>query len=283
MIFFLLCVFIVQEPATDVDKASVQKMFDACVKQATEGKRNAIKAINSKIEFLNFVRKSKLNPSDTSFANWNYNPITGESIYNARFKTQREKTDYEKALRKEICDKKASLKDRKPFAFPSIHAPNQAVVGVFLEEKVRIVSVVDKDTLVVQLSRIAEDNYYHLTGLETTGFVDDSILTLDVPIVRNGTARAMASTVVSYRLITKEEAEELASMFRAIEDGEKIRSWESADRKHSTRAKLVGFDLKTVKLEKEDGEIAELPLAKLSKEDQSYVQRALGLEPMDVP
>jgi hypothetical protein len=286
MIFFLLCVFIGQEPATDTEKVSVQKMFELGTQYARNANKNAVAQVNAKIAFLAFVKKTKPNPEHGFYVYQGYDWEKQEGAnFRASFNNQKEKAEYEKKLRQEILDAKKVLLNARKFVVSTINSQHLGPFGSPFEEEIEVVRVLDDDSCVFYFKPYGFGKPHLLTGMKTKGISDDTRVQTNHIFVENGTAKPGLTTYSAYRVVTDEEQNEIARLVEGMapESSEKIRAWESADRKHSTLAKLVGFDLKTVKLEKEDGEIAELPLAKLSKEDQSYVQRALGLEPMDVP
>lgn len=283
MLLVLICFFIGQEPAIDA-KANAAKMLEAGMEQGREIRNFRGAYLNAKIKLLSLVRKAKVHPSLGKEVNWRFDHKTKEGeFYVIQFSNPREKSDYEKQLKTEILEEKQAIAALGPFSFPRLSADYPLDFGVPLDDKIRVVFIIDATTCIIQLPAFSLSKDYLLTGMPTEGISDDSIIRLDVPLMRNGTAKAGLTTYAAYRLVTEEEAKALAELAKDVKIGEPIRAWESFDGKHSTRAKLVGFDLKTVKLQREDGEIVELAISKLSKQDQSYAQRVLGLEPLDLP
>ncbi len=74
-------------------------------------------------------------------------------------------------------------------------------------------------------------------------------------------------------------AQDAASAPSGAAAADDVRAWTSHDGKHTTKAALVGFKTGQVLLKKEDGTTVDVPLEKLSEEDQKYVRRIAEDDP----
>jgi hypothetical protein len=282
MFFALLCVAFVGFQDTTEATNEAQRIFQLCEQEAERKRDFMVHMVNRKIAFLAFVRKAKIRPGESRQVSTGVAMRDDNPHFVAIFPTQRDKTAYEKELRAEILEDKLALIRFRPTPdeLPSIWAGNTGPIGIPLEGAIQVRTILGKESCIIRFPPFSESREYHLQGMNTDGLADDMRVKTNVPLVQSGTFSWGASTLVSYRVMKDSEIDELAKLMLAVDVGEKVRPWESADRKHTTRAKLVGFDLKKVKLQREDGEAVELELGKLSTEDQAYVKRVMGLDPL---
>lgn len=87
-------------------------------------------------------------------------------------------------------------------------------------------------------------------------------------IARNGPVRDATEDLAELDMGEQDAAEEI------VEDPieSETRTWTSKKGKFTVEAELVSQDATTVRLKKSDGEVIEVPVSALSKEDREYLQ-----------
>lgn len=275
-----------QEPAKE-QKVDVDRFITDCVKLGEKRKSQMVSYVNLQIGLLRFLKKAKIDPGSKQYVNINTGQ-EGAPIYTANFPSGKARDAYEKTLKAEIQKQKQEIYEYKTFALPTI-GPNYTENrwGIPETEVVEILQVVNSDSLLAFfLPEFRGRELALLRGFSTEGLADGRRLKMAEPIVPDGTYNYEAvsgagRTVTAYRLMTESEINALIKHKESLSCDACVRNWVSSDGKHTTTATLVSFDLLRVKLQKEDGTVVELELPKLSKEDQRYVKRALGLDAIE--
>jgi hypothetical protein len=280
MLFILLLLFVGQEPK-DSQSITVQQMFEACRSLGAIAHRRQIAMINGKIKILALVKKAKISTKEKQVVSWKLDEATLEPTnVVVSFPSKKDRAAYETQLVKEIMEDKQQLKATKPLRIPEMYSDKITTFGRPFNGVFVVNNIIDKETCLIRLPPTGESKRYCLKGCDTSEFADDMRIVTEDLFVRDGVYKDGSSTFIALRVLTKQESEELAAMFDEVDMREKTRKWTNNEGTFSASAKLVGFDLKTVKLQKDDGKVVELPIEKLSDGDKEYVGRSMGLEPI---
>lgn len=264
----------------------VNDIYDICCKEGKQLKELKKRNINNDIKILALAKKAKPDPSEGGRVIASYDQ-NNQPYLSGKFRTAKERDAFVKEIRQSILEAKQDYRTMREFALPrvGINYPGQRF-GLPEDDAIELLQIVDGSSVLGKFLPEFPDRDPVLFRVgNTLGLSDSGRLKLDEPIVFDGSYNYIntlgaSRTVRAFRILTSDEVDELTKMAKRLDPEIETRAWVSEDGKHSTRAKLISFDLFKVKLEKEDGSIVELLLSKLSKEDQKHVARELGLDPL---
>jgi hypothetical protein len=284
MIWWVLCIalsgFVGQEEENKL--MTVDRMIELCREYGAEDRERRIKEVNDKIAKLEAYKKAKVNPRVESGLYVEQQKGKSDK-YVAVFKDLKQKRENVKKLTQEVLEDKQMLANRLTLMIPLMDFDKLRPFGFPPGGKVQVEQVLSKTSFHGRFAPVNETPKMKFTSINTDLFVDDAFVSIDRPICVDGTASyttvlGAKNTVYAWRGLTDEEWKQVLDAIKGSAPQKIKQVWVDATGNFRVEATLVSFDGEKVSLERTDGKVIELPMEKLSAEDQRLVGRILGFE-----
>ena len=156
----------------------------------------------------------------------------------------------------------------------------------------KVIEVVDKSNMIVNWTDRTTDQRLWLEGFSSDGITDDKMISVSGPVIVSGTKQYESNVGKATVLVIKpviedvekvsvkaaaarecaEEAAKAENERKAAAEAAKWRTWTDSFGQHTIEAEFSGMIAGNVKLTKKDGATIQLPLEKLSDEDQKWIE-----------
>jgi len=277
-----ICIFVFFQSDLDIDKLVFIGMANGIAEQ-----EKLQMSVNTNIDRLAATKKGRIDPSEKQ--SQVYHSVNG---FGATFTNKKEKAEWEDRITKEILEMKSRIRLPR-FLAEDLLKNDPQKGGLYKIHLIRIIQIVGPDALLGQLPPFNSPRpTCYFQGIDTSSLVDGQTMNFNEGESRDllyadgthtyTTTLGASKTVFQLRQLTPKEVDVLYKEVAKKTPSSQSRTWLDVSGNNKTEAVLTSFDLRKVKLTKTDGAVIEIPISKLSKNDQTIVRIELGLDKFPV-